>query len=55
MSTQLAPFVRHGRHALVWWNTKQRTVAQLLADYPDILDRHFFTVPRDTQEARHGA
>ncbi|MFD3594329.1 hypothetical protein ACFWU5_16520 [Nocardia sp. NPDC058640] len=53
MTTTIAPFARHGRHERVWWNTKQRTVNDLLADYPDILDRHFLTVPRDTKEGRH--
>lgn len=48
MTTTLAPFARHGRHARAWWNPNQRTVDDILADYPDILDRHFATVPRDT-------
>lgn len=55
MNAPLAPFARHGRHTRLWWKTNQRTVADILADHPDILDRHFLTVPRDTQEARHGA
>ncbi len=50
-----AAFRNLPRHARVWWKPNQRTVADILADYPDILDRHFLTVPRDTQEARRGA
>lgn len=53
MTTTLAPFARHGRHARAWWNPNQRTVDDILADYPDILDRHFATVPRDHQEPNH--
>ncbi|MFC4128865.1 hypothetical protein [Nocardia rhizosphaerae] len=46
----------YGRHARVFWKPNQRTVDEIAADNPDlVLAEHFATVPRDNQEARHGA